>query len=138
MLSSFLYQSCADLVSVLFLDDAMLNKYLFDTFLSVMFLEAVEICLITLCISFRSNLIPCGMCRKSRQTLPMVATGISHAVLLRTDGKAVAFGNDPHEHGYLNIPPLPAGLRYTQVSAGSTPVEVTAMASVRFQLSDKI
>ncbi|PRC57858.1 hypothetical protein C6A85_31430, partial [Mycobacterium sp. ITM-2017-0098] len=35
-------------------------------------------------------------------------------VLLRSDGTAVAFGNN--EAGKLNIPPLPAGITYTQVA----------------------
>ena len=59
-----------------------------------------------------------SLCLKSRQTVLMVATGVSHAVLLRTDGQAVAFGIDPYHRGYLDIPPLPEGLRYTQVAVG--------------------
>jgi hypothetical protein len=42
--------------------------------------------------------------------------GDSHTVLLRSDGNAVACGNN--EDGQCDIPPLDAGMSYTQVSAG--------------------
>ena len=54
----------------------------------------------------------------------MVAAGVYHTVLLRSDGTAVAFGADnilrPGLRGCLTclIPVLPRGLTYTQVAAG--------------------
>ncbi|CAK0887597.1 unnamed protein product, partial [Prorocentrum cordatum] len=50
--------------------------------------------------------------------LVMLAAGGSHAVLLRSDGTAVACG-DNHD-GQCDLPALPAGLTYTQVAAGGS------------------
>ena len=46
----------------------------------------------------------------------MVAAGERHTVLLKTDGLAVAVGNDVE--GYCEIPPLALGENYTQAVAG--------------------
>ena len=69
--------------------------------------------------------------------IPPLAEGVSytqvsasryHMVLLRSDGTAVAcahfrapdseWRSDPNDHGQCNIPPLPEGVVYVQVSAG--------------------
>ena len=46
----------------------------------------------------------------------MKSADLSHTVLLRSDGIAVAC--ELKDDGQCNIPPLDAGLSYTQVSAG--------------------
>eukprot|EP00435_Cladocopium_sp_Y103_P056776 s1077_g19.t1 len=46
----------------------------------------------------------------------MVAAGVQHTVLLRSDGNAVAIGHN--EYGQCNIPALDEGIAYTQISAG--------------------
>jgi len=43
------------------------------------------------------------------------ARGLSHSVLLRNDGVAVAFGSDNISH---RVPALPSGLQYVSVAAG--------------------
>merc|ERR1712046_306776 len=57
-----------------------------------------------------------------------VAAGRRHTVLLRSDGTAIAFGDNgdgtaiafgDNGDGQFNIPDLPEGVIYTQVSAGS-------------------
>ncbi|CAK0881885.1 unnamed protein product [Prorocentrum cordatum] len=47
----------------------------------------------------------------------MVAAGGGHTALLRSDGTAVAFGEN--HNGQCNVPALDGGLSYTQVAAGS-------------------
>ena len=46
----------------------------------------------------------------------MVSAGGRHTVLLRSDGRAVAFGMNGY--GQCDLPPLEEGMSYTQVSAG--------------------
>ena len=46
-----------------------------------------------------------------------VSAGGDHTVLLRSDGTALACGNN--EDGQCNIPPLDDGISYTQISAGN-------------------
>lgn len=45
------------------------------------------------------------------------ATHPSHSVALRSDGVVVAWGSN--SHGQTSVPPLPSGLEYVEVSAGS-------------------
>ena len=47
----------------------------------------------------------------------MVAAGVAHSVLLRSDGKAVAFGDN--WAGQCDVPALEKGATYTQVAAGA-------------------
>ena len=44
-----------------------------------------------------------------------MAVAEGHTVALRSDGTAVAFGDNAH--GECNIPALPSGLRYVEVDA---------------------
>ena len=46
----------------------------------------------------------------------MVAAGLCHTVLLRSDGTAMVCGSN--ESGQCNIPPLDEGISYRQASAG--------------------
>ena len=46
----------------------------------------------------------------------MPAAGYNHTVLLKSDGNAVAFGDN--SYGQCDIPPLEAGMSYIQVAAG--------------------
>ena len=46
----------------------------------------------------------------------MVATNGRHTVLIRSDGSAVACGDD--DNGQCSLPELPEGLTYVQVAAG--------------------
>jgi alpha-tubulin suppressor-like RCC1 family protein len=46
----------------------------------------------------------------------MVSAGDSHTLLLRSDGSAVAIGDNSLRQ--CDIPPLDEGMTYTQVSAG--------------------
>lgn len=48
----------------------------------------------------------------------MVFAGGQHTVLLRSDGRAIALGNN--SCGQCNIPPLKAGQSYTQICAGTS------------------
>jgi len=48
----------------------------------------------------------------------MVSAGGRHTVLLRSDGRAVAFGMNGY--GQCDLPPLEEGMSYTQVSAGES------------------
>jgi hypothetical protein len=45
-----------------------------------------------------------------------ISAGLAHTVLLRSDGSAVAIGNN--QFGQCNIPRLDEGIKYTQISAG--------------------
>lgn len=45
-----------------------------------------------------------------------ISTHSGHSVALRSDGRAIAWGDNTH--GQLAIPPLPPGSTYTQVSTG--------------------
>ena len=56
---------------------------------------------------------PRNTCRKAI----MACAGWRHTVLLRSDGRAVAFGNNSHLQSV--IPEAHAGARYTQVAAGT-------------------
>ena len=49
-------------------------------------------------------------------TYTEISAGADHTVLLRSDGSAVAIGNNTH--GQCNIPPLKEGMAYIQISAG--------------------
>ena len=49
-------------------------------------------------------------------TYTEISAGANHTVLLRSDGSAVAIGNNTH--GQCNIPPLKEGMAYIQISAG--------------------
>jgi len=53
---------------------------------------------------------------KSALIPAMVSASVTHTVLLRTDGNAVAVGDNGH--GRCNIPALDEGMLYTQISAG--------------------
>ena len=73
----------------------------------------------------RSNGLRAVPCCAVQSTLPSVAgsahtmwnaCGAQHTVLLRTDGTAVAFGDNVY--GNCDIPALDAGLTYTQAAAG--------------------
>ena len=46
----------------------------------------------------------------------MAAAGINHTVLLRSDGRALAFGQN--FEGQCDIPELNGDVSYTQVAAG--------------------
>jgi hypothetical protein len=54
----------------------------------------------------------------SGETSHMVSAGGTHTLLLRSDGCAVACVWN--FRGECDIPPLDEGVKYTQVSAGST------------------
>ena len=47
---------------------------------------------------------------------PACAAGAAHAVLIRDDGAAVAFGEN--DDGQCDVPALPAGRRYMAAAAG--------------------
>ena len=66
-----------------------------------------------ICVSGSSSSIP----SESVLPLKMVAAGVYHTVLLRSDGAAVAFGS-MLTFGQCNIPALEGDLTYNQAAAG--------------------
>lgn len=52
---------------------------------------------------------------KSALIPAMVSASVTHTVLLRTDGNAVAIGSN--DRGQCNVPPLAVGTAYIQVAA---------------------